>query len=102
MCACDVFIQPGLHSVLFEQGILAGLAEILLDTEHNRFLMKNGNGILVSRNDEIGGAIQELIDNPEKLKEMKEKALEFAKENLLYSETLKNIFTVVKTDKQQS
>lgn len=102
MCACDVFIQPGLHSVLFEQGILAGLAEILLDTEHNRFLMKNGNGILVSRNDEIGGAMQELIDNPEKLKEMKEKALEFAKENLLYSETLKNIFTVVKTDKQQS
>lgn len=92
MCACDVFIQPGLHSVLFEQGILAGLAEILLDTEHNRYLLKNGNGILVGKNEEIGSAIQKLIDNSQLLKEMKEKSLEFAKENLLYSKIFKNIF----------
>lgn len=93
MCGCDVFIQPGLHSVMFEQAALCRLVLVLADMEHNRFLLGAGNGILVENDEDISNAIRRLSSDKETLAMMKENVERFARENLVYSKILERLFT---------
>lgn len=91
MCGCDVFLQPGLHSVIFEQAALCRMALILADMEHNRFLMGDGNGVLVCSDDDIKTAVCKLSCDFSALSEMKANVRRFAAENLLYSKILEGV-----------
>lgn len=92
LCGCDVLLQTGSQSVIFEQGICFAMAAILDRADNNKFLLSEGNGIFAETHDEIVAAIRKLSSSPETLADMKLKAKKFSERELLYSSLVKKFY----------
>lgn len=92
LCGCDVLLQTGSQSVIFEQGICFGMAAILDRADNNKFLLSDGNGIFADNHDETVSAIRKLSSSPAMLADMKQKSKVFSKRELLYSSLVKKFY----------
>ncbi len=85
--ACDIYITPYLNEAQITSGTLSyavGVGAAVLSTPywHAAELLADGRGRLFNFNgsDELAQTLNDLLDNPEQIKEMKLKAGEFGKE----------------------
>jgi glycosyltransferase involved in cell wall biosynthesis len=84
--ACDIYITPYLNEAQITSGTLSyavGVGAAVLSTPywHAAELLADGRGRLFSFNDsdELAKTLNDLLDNPEQINEMKLKAAEFGK-----------------------
>ncbi len=84
--AGDVLLQPGSLSSVFAEGICCGLPVILGDTLQGEYLISYGNGVIIKdvTIESLVFQIKELINNPDKIKEMSKRSVIFAKKELSY------------------
>ncbi len=87
LSASDIYITPYLNEAQITSGTLsyaigAGSAVISTPYWHAEELLADGRGRLFNFNDskELTGVLNELLDKPEELKEIKRRALEYGKE----------------------
>jgi hypothetical protein len=91
--ACDIYITPYLNEAQITSGTLSyavGVGAAVLSTPywHASELLANGRGRLFNFNgsDELAETLNDLFDNPEELKRLKNKAAEYGK-NITWPKT---------------
>jgi glycosyltransferase involved in cell wall biosynthesis len=87
LSACDIYITPYLNEAQVTSGTLSyamgvGCAVVSTPYWHAAELLQDGKGRLFNFNDpdDLAHTLNELLDNPEKLKEIQEKAYKYGKE----------------------
>lgn len=87
LCASDLAIFPGRHSVIWEQSVGCGLPSVFLKLDRTDHVNINGNCLFLENDseEEIQEKIYFLLNNEENLKEMKKNAMIAAKK-FSYSE----------------
>lgn len=96
LCASDLAVFPGRHSVIWEQSVGCGLPSIFLRLAKTNHVDVNGNCLFLDNDseEEIERKITSLLNNREILNKMKEKA-EAASKRFSYSEIAK--YSIMKT-----
>lgn len=87
LAACDIYITPYLHETQITSGTLsyamgAGCAVVSTPYWHAAELLQNGKGRLFNFNDpdDLAQTLIELLDDPEKLKKIQEKAYQYGRD----------------------
>jgi len=95
--AADLGIWPGGQSVIWQAAVSCGLPIVIKHWPYVEYMVENGNGLILYSDNykEIKQDIEILMNSPEYLKEMRQKAILFSENYLSYSkiaeETLKDI-----------
>lgn len=53
LCCADVLVQPGSQSIIFQQALSCGLALILKSNDDTKKLVKNNNGLLINKTEDL-------------------------------------------------
>jgi len=100
LMASDMYLTPYLNLEQVTSGTLAyavccGRAVISTPYLHAKFLLADGRGMLVNPHDpkSLGESILYLLNNPEKLREMEQRAYHYGK-NILWSNVAKEFMNV--------
>ncbi|WP_282017626.1 glycosyltransferase family 4 protein [Salegentibacter mishustinae] len=87
LSACDIYITPYINEAQITSGTLtyamgAGCAVVSTPYWHAAELLQHGKGRLFNFNDpdDLAYTLKELLDNPDKLKEIQSKAFKYGKE----------------------
>jgi len=86
LCACDIYVTPYLNEAQITSGTLSyavgvGAAVVSTPYWHAAELLAEGRGVLFEFNnsDNLTSVIIDLLDNPEELKKIKRKALDYGR-----------------------
>ena len=84
LCMCDVYVQPGTQSATMQMSLAARCPIILADVPSHKHIFRD-NGFLVSSDNQLEKAINEISTCPSILIKMSDNSYDFAKEFLDYS-----------------
>lgn len=91
LCAADVYVQPGGQSATMQNAICCGCAMMLYPHKsHEPYL--HGNGYYVESIEDMKRVFQEISDDPNILKQMKENSMEIARELLDYKKLAARLY----------
>lgn len=90
LCASDLGVFPGRHSVIWEQAAGCGIPSIYLDLPNTKHIDINGNCVFIKNDseDEIKQTLCDILNDENKFKQLKYNA-ELASKEFLYSEIAK-------------
>lgn len=92
LCAADVYVQPGSQSATM-QAALCSRCAVIIDNVPSHVPFVKDNGWLVGSSEELGNAIAVAGSSPELISRMSRESLEFAIDNLGYSEIARRIYS---------